>query len=255
MRVFLHIGMILGGLLCGLAAWPAAGENFRVENAVFTGNGQQPESCSTTIFDDGLVFDFLQQPAEATIFDTAAARITLLDFARRIRTEVPTSDVADLCEKFRQRAVQHQKMPLVAFMAEPKFREEFDAQNGRLTLSSPWLTYQLQLVAFGGDIAATQYREFSDWSARLNVLLTRGARPPQARLWVNEAVARHQMIAREVRLTIIGNPAAGGKEVVVRSQHKFSPKLTAEDLRRVKEARDDMTQFDYVAFLKYCRRE
>jgi len=171
--------LVLGLLVVGLAvARPAAGDDFRVENSVFAENQQQPESRSTTIFAGGLVYDFLDRPPEAIVLDQAAGRFTLLDLQRRVRTELPMEDVAAFSRQLKQWAAQHKDDPLLRFMAEPSFQEQFDPKTRRLTLKSPWLTYELQLTDPGGGSAVAQYHDFSDWYYRLNVLLNPGSRPP-----------------------------------------------------------------------------
>ena len=218
------------------AARPVAADNFRVENAVFAENQQQPESRTITIFAGGLVYDFLDQPPEAIVLDQAAGRFTLLDLQRRVRTVLSTEEVAAFSEKLKQRAAQYKDDALLTFMAEPAFQEQFDSKTNRLTLASPEITYQLQLTPFGNGSAALQYRDFSDWYIRLNVLLNPGSRPPQARMALNEAVARHRAVAREVQLTIASKTGAGSKPSTMRSTHAFAAQLTAADQERVKKA-------------------
>ncbi len=101
--------------------------------------------------------------------------------------------------------------------------------------------------------AAGQYREFSDWSARLNLLLTPGAPPPFARLAVNTAIAKRKSIAAQVTLTI-ASPKSG-KRQTIRSTHRIVRPLTAADLAQVTRIRKSMTEFKAVDFEKYRRHE
>ena len=78
-----------------------------------------------------------------------------------------------------------------------------------MTLSSPLVSYRLVLSTGESEAAAGQYREFSDWYARLNMLLTPGCAPPFGRLAVNAAVAKRKAIASQVILAIASGKAGG----------------------------------------------
>ena len=87
----------------------ARGDDFRVENKVFVGKASEPESQGTTIFQSGVVYDFLDSPAEVVVFDPAAARFILLDTGRRLVAEVRIEEVTTFNEwqkKWATRAAQ-----------------------------------------------------------------------------------------------------------------------------------------------------
>jgi hypothetical protein len=142
---------------------------------------------------------------------------------------------------------------LIQFMAAPKFEENFDESSGKLTLSSPLVTYTLVLSPGHNEGPAGQYRDFSDWYARLNLLLTPGALPPFARLAVNEAVAKRKAIASQVTLTI--KSPKSGKRQMIRSTHRVVRPLTAADLEQVSRIKKAMTDFKPVEFEKYRKGE
>ena len=125
--------------------------------------------------------------------------------------------------------------PLATFLADPRFQEKFDAQTAQLTLSSALMTYTVQLTPPLDRDIVDQYRVFSDWYARLNTVLTRGpgSRPPFARLVLDEAIARHQAIPREVRLTFPIRKGGKLEQTTMRSQHQLIPQLTKADLAAV----------------------
>ncbi len=120
--------LVAGGLaaIVAIAAatmrGPAEGTaGFRVDNWVFVGDEQRPQSQSVTVFHDGRVYDFLTEPdeitvfdkltplqhgdgpldkpAEITIFDPGHHRFVLLDPAHRVMTEVDSDGLAALCAK------------------------------------------------------------------------------------------------------------------------------------------------------------
>ncbi|MGA2618817.1 MAG: hypothetical protein ABSF26_14490 [Thermoguttaceae bacterium] len=280
-----------------IVAGVAAGADFRVTNRVYAGSDQKPQSQGTTIFYGGRVYDFLDEPAEVIVLDKAAGRFTLLDDQHRVRAELTPGEVAAFVARIKQRAAAHQD-PLVRFLATPSFAEEFSsdpARNnlgtsegdspifvgrksgqspggfpadpkdlGQLTLRGQWMTYRVRLSAADAEVAR-QYREFSDWQVRLNVVLFAGARPPFARLMLNEAIARRQAIPREVWLsTEPGGPAkatasasqqGGGlaKATIMHSEHELLLPPGAADVERVAAVRESMRTFQAVAFEQYRR--
>jgi hypothetical protein len=183
-------------------------------------------------------------------------RFVLLNMENGTRTEVTTRDVTDFLARFESRLKSMlEKKPdaVIQFVADPKFEEKFDESAGKLTLSSPLVTYALVLSPCQSAAPAGQYREFSDWYARLNLLLTPGALPPFARLAVNAAVAKRKAIASQVTLTIT-SPKLGRRQTI-RSTHRVVRPLTAADIEQVDRISKAMTDFKPVDFEKYRKGE
>jgi hypothetical protein len=249
-----------GAVLCGVLALgvvaaraeAATSEDFRVENKVFFGSGKRADNRSTTIFRDGTVYDYLEEPAEVVVFDKRGGRFVLLDMARRVRAELTTEEVLAFTERLQHRA-EAQQDPLMRFLAAPQLDEQFDAASGELTLSSPWVTYRLLLVDTQSQAISQQYREFSDWYARLNTLLSPGSKPPFARLAVNEALAKRQAVAREVHLTLTTKRGFPPTRTTIRSSHRLVRRLAEADLDRVAQTRQFMRIFQPVEFEQYRR--
>ena len=182
-RFHISIVLLAAGAF-GMAAGrvgPAHGEDFRVDNAVYAGDQKEPSAESTTIFHDGVVYDFMKTPAETVVFDKTAGRFELLNLPRRTRTELTTAEVTAFLDQLQTLAAKS-KDPLVRFLAEPKFEEHFADAAGELTLSSPLVNYRLVLSPESEPSVVEQYHEFCDWYARLNALLVPGSRPPFGRL-------------------------------------------------------------------------
>ncbi|MGD0900808.1 MAG: hypothetical protein ABR915_23495 [Thermoguttaceae bacterium] len=246
MAVLTALGlMAAAGGLFGPAG--AAGDDFRIENRVYVSNQRQPDAHSTTIFYGGVIYDFLDEPAEIVIFEKASQRFILLDPGRRVTSELSTSEITAFLARIRRRAMQHPEA-LVRFLADPAFAERFDKATGELTLENKWLTYRARLSAASPEVAR-QYREFSDRFAQLNSVLNPAARPPFARLCLNEALASRQATASAIDLSV--TPTKGGKTAIVRSRHDLTASLSAADLKRVAEAREALTTFQPVSFEQY----
>lgn len=239
---------IFGGVV--VSAQAALGEDFRVENKVFVGNQKEPASQSTTIFHDGVVYDYLDKPAEVVIFDGAAEQFVLLDIVRRVRAEVTTDQVEQLTRQLQQLA-STQADPFIRFSATPKFDEQFDQPANELTLSSPWMTYRMLLVDAGSRAIAEQYREFADWYARLNTVLSPGSKPPAARLLVNAALAKREATAREVYLTLTPKKGLLPKRITIHSRHRLVRQVVQADLDRIKQTREFTKIFHPVGFEQY----
>jgi hypothetical protein len=233
---------------CWLAA--ARGDDFRIENRVMPDGSKQPTSRSTTIFHEGLVYDLMQEPAEAIVYDKAQRRFLLLDLRRRVRTELPTSQVASFTQGLQQWA-ERQHDPFVRFLGAPKFEEQFDAATGELKLQSAWLSYRVQTKPAPSQAVAAQYREFSDGLARLNTLLSPGARPPLARLALNEALHRRGLMARQVVLTMSAKSGPTAQRTVISSEHDWTLTLSDADRSRVAEVQQMLAGFKQVGFDEY----
>ncbi|HEY4760297.1 MAG TPA: hypothetical protein VIH42_06950 [Thermoguttaceae bacterium] len=238
-------------LILGLGFCSAAvGADFRVENGVYSGSHKEPISQSLTVFHQGVVYDFLQEPAETIVFDKAAGRFTILDDAQRIRSELTTTTVDSFIQKLKDRAGKLQD-PLMRFFADPVFIERFDPSRGELLLQSPLVNYLANVSTVNDPAIATEYREFADHNVRLSALLIPGSRPPFARLKLNDALARRGSVAREVILTIALPGDKNRQPATIRSEHILSLELSPADLERIQYARQSMSDYKLVAFDKY----
>jgi hypothetical protein len=250
MTTYLTKTAILFVVLVTFAFTETRGAEFRIENRVFAEREKEPKSQSLTLFHERFVYDFMQEPAEVTIFDKAAGRFVLLNVAKREKAEITVAEIDAFVEKLKQLAAK-QKDPLIRFFADPKFEETFDAGRGELSLTSPLVTYRLTGEVVKDPVVFAEYREFSDGYSKLNAALNPGSRPPQARLQVNQALARYELMAKEVVLTLITIKSETNQKTVLRSEHDFSLNLTAADLDRIHNARESMNSFKTLTYEKF----
>ena len=251
-------------LLCAaVVAMPVAGrcatgvaagrDDFRIENEVFVAGEKEPRIRSTTIFHGGVVYDYLDEPAEVTIFDQQHGRFVLLDMTRRIKTELTAKRVLEFTERLKEWA-QGQSDPFLRFLGDPQFDTQFEEDSGELSLTCPWMTYRLTTVDFDSPTTASQYREFSDWYCRLNTMLNPGARPPFSRIAVNSALQERQRFARAVQLTITPSDSLLAKRLSVRSEHRLIGQLVESDRKRVAQTDQFMAMYTSVDFREYQRK-
>ena len=233
----------------GWACAALSAADFRVENKVYSGNKKEPDSESTTIFQHAFVYDFLQKPPETIVFDKNGGRFVILDDARQVRTELSTKDLESFTQKLKDRASKEQD-PLAQFLAEPVFEERYDASRRELILYSDLVNYRAVTSAVDNAVAS-QYREFSDWYARLNAILIPGSRPPFARLKLNETLARREAVAREVTLTITVVKDGKSQASSIRSEHFLGLTLSPADLALVERAHKSMAAYKLISLDKY----
>ena len=105
----------------------AAGDDFRVGNKIFVGSSKTPYSQSTTIFHQGMVYDYLDSPAEIIVLDKAGGRFVLLDTVRKVRAQVTLDDVVQFTRHLQESAGNHSD-PFVNFLAAPTL-ERVDADT------------------------------------------------------------------------------------------------------------------------------
>lgn len=231
-----------------------AAESFRIETKIFVGKEeekQEPVSKSTTLFHEGLVYDFLENPQQTAVFRKPTgdkpARFILLNDQRQIQTEISTERLAAAMKDLRSWAAQ-QRDPFLQFAADPQFDETFDSGTGKLILVSHLQTYTVETNQTQRQDALGPYREYLDWYTQLNTLLVTKT-PPNPRLKLNEALSRHKAIPTKVELKRQG-------EDPVRAEHDFTWRLSQKDIQRIEDVRESLTTYqpiDNAEFLKQTK--
>lgn len=238
--------------LC-VAAAPAA--DWRVESRMYVAGDTTPFSRNTTLFADGVVYDFSEDAPEATIFQPKIDEFMLIDLKRKVRTTLSTGVIAEANDRVK-RLAQADRSPLRQFMAQPKFVTKYDEATGELNLTSRWISYRVQTVAAADDDQARRYTDFLDWFSRLNSAVNRGAPLPFARLEVNDALYRQKRLPVEVKLTMIPDNATGNlaraKPIQLRSVHALS-ELNAADIKRIADLQTSVEAIPLIEFEVYLK--
>jgi hypothetical protein len=221
----------------------AQAEGFRIETRVYVGDRQLPASEATTLFLDGVVYDFLAEPAQVAVFRKPGGgkpgRFILLDPEHRTRTELTTDQLCGAMDKLRTWAGR-QTDPFLQFAADPQFKESFEPESGKLVLTSFVENYQVDTAKTNHPAQLAEYREFLDWYTRLGTLLA-GGPPPEPRLRLNAALARHDVIPLRVELT------RAGEKQRFRSEHDFTWRLSREDMILIDDVRKSLTDYREVS--------
>ena len=248
------IGRLFVVVVVSVFATCVVAEEFRIETKVFAGDEKEPVSTTTTLFQRGVVYDFLSEPKQTAVFRKPGGgkpgRFILLDPERRVRTELSTDQLADVMNKLRNWA-SRQRDPFLKFAANPQFNESFDRETGQLLLASAEESYTIKTEPADEPGAMAEYREYLDWYARLNALLEAGP-PPEPRLAVNAALARYQILPVSVELV------RAGEKDKLRAEHEFNWLLSKKDQARIDDACAALAAYrpvDNQKFLAGMRRQ
>ncbi len=233
------VGYSVGTCVC-LAAMCVGldGAEFVVKTTVSHGSEGETPAHYTTLFAGDRAFDyFSQSPGRATVFDFQEACTWQLDQERRERSRMDFSALQLVCEQASRRA--EALSPLLQFAARPEFtNRDWDPQSHILRLEHRQLDYEAQLdVGMPADIVA-RYREFADWSARLNTLLP--GLPAAARLELNREIAMREGVPRTIRSR---RQVHDDRFETVTSEHEFLTRWSPGEQSRLQELQAWMTEF------------
>ncbi len=240
-------------VVCQMAAGPipvGRAADFRVENSVFVGSDKKPAAQSSTIFHRGVVYDYLNEPAEVTVFDMVEGRFILLDVKRKLKTELTSTTVRQAIERLK-RSSAASKDAKARFLYNPTFKQTVDEKTNELVFDSDWMTYRVLGTRVKNVEITRQYGQFSDWYARLNTFLRPGSRPPFPRLAVNEVLDKRGEMPSRIVLILKRRGELHLRSKQLRSEHRLIKRLLESDRRRVAQAGEQMAAFKEVSFREY----
>jgi hypothetical protein len=237
-------------LAAGMLAATAAADDFYVQNKVFLG---KETIESTTVFSAGTVYDFLSSPDETTLFDAPRSRFVILDPTRRVKTLVSTEQVDGFMQKMKSEAL-NRPVPLLLFLADPKFEETYDADSGELVLSSEWMKYKVKTAPPKLEEMTARYARYSNWQVKLNALIKPGSLPPFARLLLNESLAKRDRVPSEVELTRYAQHPKN-RQITIRAEHHFYSGIGRREQKQIEEANRGLVLFPSVPLSEYYQRQ
>jgi hypothetical protein len=227
----------------------AFAEGFRIETKVYVAEQKEPVSETTTLFLDGVVYDFLKKPEQTAVYRKPGGgkpgQFTLLNEQHNILTKFSTDQVDGTVTKMKAWA-SRQKDPFLQFAANPEFDESFDDNSGKLVLASHLETYTVETMPAEHPDAMVEYREFLDAYTRLNTLLSAGSLPPEPRLRLNAVLTRRKLVPIKVELARAG-------EDPLHADHAFTWRLSQDDHQRIDEIRENLTKYQEVPNEQYLR--
>ncbi len=235
----------------------------RVESELFAG-AAEPVARSLTLFHDGLAWDFLDAPkaanvdsavAEIVLHDPARERVVVIDPERRVKTQVDLIRLERLSVSLAKWARSNDDR-LVRWAGGPDFASGFTEDDDRMELVGPRVRYAVAYDEAPCAEAAEQYRRFADTAILLKALMQPGGIPPFPRLAVNRRLNDAQAIPREVTLEVESRLSPlGGRPEKMRCVHRVHPRLLAEDLDRIENAKAHVAAAEAIDLAAFIDRE
>lgn len=230
---------LMAAALCG--ARSADAQEFRIYTQIYDLSQESPVVAARTLalFHAGKVYDHIDKVGEVVIFEPMQSRFTILNTRRALATEIHFDEIRRLLKSARQVAEKRLKQlenqnPQAAdqlrFQLEPKFYKQFDDKEKKLTLLSPYLRYDVTLKPVETKEIAEAYRQYADWTNRLNFVLHPRRLLPGPRLELNRQLRGRQSIPVDVVLR-----AGQQNPIHLRAEHRIHWKLASYDRTRLTE--------------------
>jgi hypothetical protein len=212
--------------------------DFVVESTVQeTGGGGTPQQY-LVLFRRHLAFDYaVSRPQNVTVFDFDQECLWRLDQTQQTKQRLSLEALVRLTQEATLRAVR--LSPLVQFAAEPRFTSRtWDPSSLELRLEHELLNYRAQLDDQADPEWVSRYREYADWSARLNTLAP--GLPPMARIELNREIAMRGAVPRKITCQF---RSQAEKVIALESTHAFRPISETLDTVRLAELQTWLSQF------------
>ncbi|QDU97966.1 hypothetical protein [Lignipirellula cremea] len=236
------LSLFLFTAVCGASA-TAWGQQFRVESTVFEGAKTEPLLETLTLFNDGVIYDFMNDAHKVTVTDPARERIVLLDTERKLQCTFAMQELGTFVENLRDAGSKRSE----PWFFDPKFEVTTDS-DGWVVLAARPLTYKVKGAKPSNSLCVTQYQRFADWSARLNATRP-GNMMPFARIEVNRVMAERGEIPEEVNLTLASSVLKRG--LSYRSKHAVIWSLSKTDRQKIEDVGEHMAEYATVSFTEF----
>ena len=224
---------------------------FRIDNQLVTGDTLIK---SVTIFYDGLVYDFLGEHGQITIYDQAAGTFVLLDPSCRVKAIVTTETLAGDFER-RKEVFRNSSNPLENYLAEPYFEETgYESESGLMYFRSPWIVYRFETVTLNAPVVSEAYYDYCRQLTLLNIR-TSGLPSPMIRLGLNPVLEQHRRFPGKVSMTFYpkGKVFLTGAAIQAESTHTFVRRLQSTDETKIEQANRYRELFREVSLDDYLR--
>lgn len=250
-RTFLGTTLAAGmvGIVVGIE--PAAtsqGQDMRIETEVYSGRSKQPVFENITLFTGNFVYDFSRTgPERITVYDRSRGKFVLLDVADETKVVLDQPTVDGYVDLLKTREKLASREP---FLFDPTFDETFDSAKEELTLSSEEMTYRIVGMKSKSPELLEAYIEFANWYSKLSATDPRQM-PPFARLKVNQALADHQLIPKEVERVYRPRNNVFATSIQAKTKHYVVWQLSRKDRQRIDEAMDYVTRFEEIPLAEF----
>lgn len=233
------------------AARNEATRRFRIDNRWSSGDNA---GKSVTVFYDGLVYDFIGDNGQITIYDKAAGTFILLDPSCRLKALVTTQSLAEDCERQRD-AFRKSDSPFQNYLAEPFFEENaYEAESGLMYFRSPWVEYRFETVTLDDPVVSEGYYDYCRQLTLLNIRAS-GAPTPMIRNELNPVLEQNRRFPGKVVMTLYprGKVIFSTVAIKAESTHTFVRRLQSTDESKVAQAERYRELFREVPLDDYLR--
>lgn len=202
----------------------------------------KPISHSLTLFHAGKVYDYMEETGEVVIFEPVHHRFVILS-KEFTATEVPFAELNHFLDAARTDSLNYLKMvqlkgnpnadrlnALVRFQLDPTFQEQEDSETQSLELKSDHITYSVKTARIESTQYVRQYLDYTDWAARLNFVLRPNSTYPEARLKLNDALRRLEVLPTQVDLQL-----QTAEPVRYRAEHQFAWEFLSVDRSHISQ--------------------
>ena len=210
---------------------------------------------NVTIFYDGLVYDFIGEHGQITIYDKTAGTFTLLDPSSRLKTQVTVQELTDHFATCKE-SLRKSDNPLHNYLAEPYFEENsYEAESGLMYFRSPWIEYRFETVVLGDPVVSELYYDYCTQSTLLNIR-TSGVPTTMIRYVLNPIIEKNQRFPGKVHMTFYpkGKVLLARTVIEAESTHTFVRRLQSTDEAKIKQqAKRHLELFRQVPLDEYLR--
>lgn len=236
-----------------LCAQFAVAQDFHVDTEIFDLHAPPPKRVAAkapkpelvgaceSLFHAGKVYDHNRGLKQMTIYEPAQARFVIVDDSRSLATRISFDEITDELLQARAaaqaRLAEPEKWDLaeaqaafIRFQLKPDFQEKFNsgAQPPVLDMTSPMVEYHVSCARHNAPEAIKAYLDYADWAARLSFVTRRNGMLPDARLAVNAALRRRNLLP--VKVTLLTRDANG---VHFRADHRFGWELNDHNRKMI----------------------
>ncbi len=250
--MFAILAIVGIGLCMENSCSPAVAQSFRVKTQLFTGDETSPVLETLTIADGGYIYDFsfapnnLDQAREIVMLDLRRQQFVLMDIPRKVKVQVDQTEISKMLEDLRGQLAADPELKNLVDKFQP---EVADLAAGTVKLESDRLRYTATCEKPKNSDLLPIYFDYLDHFARLNVTdPTRMA--PFARLQLNTAIKAYGWVPTKIELEI-KRPGRFKKNQVLTSTHEIVWAVSKDDLRRLDEAKLQLTAFQTVSLPQY----
>lgn len=235
---------------------------FRVENELVNQqNGQKVKTI--TLFSDDLIYDFIDDHGEITLFDKKNDMFHFVEPMFRIQTQKRASEMKKLVEERRTRLRSHQSAqtgaqqnPFIAFALSPKFDETYEQESGLARFQSPWIDYQMTTQPLKNFQIRNEYYNYCDWNCYLNLHTNLTSPTLFARMEINRFLHERECFPQKIQVSVYpkGNRGITGivnNPDVYISTHTLGIRWIPADETRVQRLAEQRKVFRSLPFKEY----